>query len=143
MIFSNIDEYEIYIEQIESENWEKLIMQEEKEQQFNEMMEEVNREIDGIKLIETTKKKKPYSKPTIKIIDKAVNQPSHYQFINMSVEDLIEKGLTHDELMGWFKGNIIKYRMRSFKKGKVGPQDIAKADEYQKFYDEYIAKNTP
>jgi hypothetical protein len=44
--------------------------------------------------------------------------------------------------MGWLKGNIIKYRMRAFKKGKVGPQDIAKADEYEKFYAEYVAENT-
>ena len=76
-------------------------------------------------------------------VDRAVKDPNHYQFIGMSVKDLIEKGLTHDELIGWFKGNVIKYRMRAFKKGKLGMQDIAKAQQYEDMYGEYLECNTP
>ena len=85
---------------------------------------------------------KDRNEPKTKVVDKAVNQPNHYQFADMSVQDLIKLSFTHLEYMGWIKGNIIKYRMRAFKKGRVGPQDIAKADEYQKFYDDYVAENT-
>jgi len=88
-------------------------------------------------VIEQMKKEK-----SAKAVDKAVNQPSNYDFADTTVQNLIELSFTHQEYMGWLKVNIIKYRMRAFKKGKVGPQDIAKANEYQKFYDDYVAENT-
>ena len=84
----------------------------------------------------------PQHTASVRIVDKAVHQPSHYQVADTNVNDMLAKLLTHEELMGWLKGNIIKYRMRAFKKGKVGPQDIAKSNWYQTFYDEYVAKNT-
>ena len=83
-----------------------------------------------------------YMDKPVRVVDKAVHKPSHYDFADISVQGLIRLSFTHEEYMGWIKGNIIKYRMRAFKKGKVGPQDIAKADEYQQFYDDYVAENT-
>jgi len=75
-------------------------------------------------------------------VDKAVDNPSHYDVADTTVQKMLEAMFTHEELMGWIKGNIIKYRMRAYRKGKVGAQDIAKAAEYQKFYDEYLERNT-
>ena len=74
-------------------------------------------------------------------VDKAVDNPSHYDVADTTVQKILESFFTHQELMGWIKGNILKYRLRAFRKGKVGMQDIAKADEYQKFYDDYRARN--
>ncbi len=79
----------------------------------------------------------------VKPYKNAVHSPSHYDIIDTTVEKMIEKQFTHEELMGWFKGNIMKYRLRAFKKGDNGVQDINKADKYQGFYDEYVKRNTP
>ena len=125
-----------------------------KEAEFNELMEEWTGEIEkiagqpdnGMELTyeETQKAKEPMLfEPRLKPVDKAVDNPSHYSFAGTTVEEMLEKYLTHDQLIGWFRGSIIKYRMRAFRKGDKGSQDIAKADQYQKFYDEYVKRNTP
>ena len=141
-----------------------------REEEFNTLMEEFNDEIEAIAgqpdphaeltygemqtvrknsiaadAFESAKVKAMDSVLEIelpRVVDKAVHQPSHYQVADTNVNDMLAKLLTHEELMGWLKGNIIKYRMRAFKKGKVGPQDIAKSNWYQTFYDEYVAENT-
>jgi len=180
-----LDQYEAEIERVNNEHWEHLANEKEKEmreEQFNELMEEFNDEMEAIagqpdpyaeltygemkKVHEgQVKKRDPFGRHTrrheeteeefdkrmcstpahtasVRVVDKAVHQPSHYQVADTNVNDMLAKLLTHEELMGWLKGNIIKYRMRAFKKGKVGPQDIAKSNWYQTFYDEYVAKNT-
>ena len=182
-LMMTLDQYEAEMERINNEHWEHLANEKEKEmkeEQFNELMEEFNDEIEAIagqpdphaeltygemkKVHEgQVKKRDPFGKRTIRheeteeefdkrmcstpapkrIIDKAVDNPSHYDFIDTTVEKFIEAGLTHDELMGWFKGNVIKYRLRAGKKNPISTQDIAKADQYQKFYDEYVKRNTP
>ena len=89
-----------------------------------------------------TKSEPTMAKPYVKrVIDKAVENPIHYDVADTTVQEMIEKLFTHEELMGWLKGNIIKYRMRAFKKGNLGSQDIAKAAQYQGFYDEYVERN--
>ena len=75
--------------------------------------------------------------------DKAVDRPSHYEFAGTTVQKMLEQYLTHDQLVGWFRGNILKYRMRAFKKNNLGSQDIAKADKYQELWDDYVKRNTP
>ena len=75
--------------------------------------------------------------------DKAVDNPSHYDVADTTIQEMLEAMFTHEEFMGWIKGNIIKYRMRAFKKENVGVQDIAKADKYQRFYDDYKLRNQP
>ena len=80
--------------------------------------------------------------PPRRVVDKAVDNPSHYDVADTTVQKILESFFTHQELMGWIKGNILKYRLRAFRKGKVGMQDIKKADQYQKFYDDYKAENT-
>ena len=74
---------------------------------------------------------------------KAVDNPSHYDVADTTIQEMLEAMFTHEEFMGWIKGNIIKYRMRAFKKENVGIQDIAKADKYQRFYDDYKLRNQP
>ena len=76
-------------------------------------------------------------------VDKAVDRPSHYEFAGTTVQKMLEQYLTHDQLVGWFRGNILKYRMRAFKKNNLGSQDIAKADKYQELWDDYVKRNTP
>jgi len=72
-----------------------------------------------------------------------VDNPSHYNVADTTIQEMLEAMFTHEEFMGWIKGNIIKYRMRAFKKENVGIQDIAKADKYQRFYDDYKLRNQP
>lgn len=60
-----------------------------------------------------------------------VNNPSHYKlFPDMEAFDVIKATLTPDELRGYLKGNILKYRLRAGQKGPV-EKCVAKADWYK------------
>ncbi len=117
------------------------------EEQFEEM---VNESIEDLSEPQCDEQSEPSSARYIAMDDAMikpykddVHSPSHYDVIDTTVEEMIEKQFTHEELMGWFKGNVLKYRLRAYKKGDNGTRDINKADEYQKFYDEYVKRNTP
>ena len=58
-----------------------------------------------------------------------VNHPSHYGTGGMECIDWIEKKLTHEEMHGYLKGNILKYLYRY--EDKENPlQDLQKARWY-------------
>lgn len=60
-----------------------------------------------------------------------VNNPAHYKlFPDMEAFDVIKATLTPDELRGYLKGNILKYRLRAGQKGPV-EKCVAKADWYK------------
>ncbi len=60
-----------------------------------------------------------------------VNNPKHYKlFPDMEAFDVIKASLSPDELRGYLKGNVLKYRLRA---GEKGPAEkcIAKAEWYK------------
>jgi len=59
-----------------------------------------------------------------------VNSPKHYTVGGIEVIDIIEAKLTKEEYIGYLKGNIIKYTLRSSFKGNL-VQDMEKADVYK------------
>ena len=118
------------------------------EDKFNEMVEQANNSIEDLASIQsdelepTSLRYVAMDETMTKPYKEEVHNPSHYQVADQSVQDIIKLSFTHQEYMGWLRGNIIKYRMRAFKKGDNGTKDIKKADEYQKFYNDYVAENT-
>ena len=53
--------------------------------------------------------------------------------------DLIRKELTRQELKGYYKGNILKYRSRAGnKEGEPAKRDIKKSKVYKKWLNELI-----
>lgn len=61
-----------------------------------------------------------------------VNNPKHYQiFPDTQVWDIISRSLTDEELIGYCKGNILKYKLRAGDKG-YAEKDLEKAKWYQK-----------
>lgn len=61
-----------------------------------------------------------------------VNHPQHYQlFPDMEAFDVIKRTLSPEELRGYLKGNILKYRLRAGKKGDAA-KCVAKADWYSR-----------
>lgn len=65
-----------------------------------------------------------------KIADE-VNHQQHYKlFPDMEAFDVIKASLSPDELRGYLKGNVLKYRLRA---GEKGPAEkcIAKAEWYK------------
>ena len=63
------------------------------------------------------------------IEDDAVNNPPHYNNGKIECIDAIQAMLTHDEFVGYLRGNSLKYRWRF--KYKNGIQDLLKADWYE------------
>ena len=125
-------------------------MKKDSEIKFNDMMEEFSEpqsdEQDLEKYPHGPQKFEKYvdmDMSKVKIPPSQVHNPSHYDVADTTVQKIIEASFTHEELMGWIKGNIIKYRLRAFRKGDNGVQDINKADEYQGFYNQYVKRNTP
>lgn len=57
-------------------------------------------------------------------------QVSGEHYLNMDIQpwDVMESVLTHEEYIGFLKGNIIKYSLRAGR--KAGSDDIAKARHY-------------
>ena len=64
-----------------------------------------------------------------------VKNPKHYHLID-DVEsiDIIARSMTTEQFMGFCLGNILKYRIRAGKKDAL-EQDIAKANEYEKIFE--------
>ena len=59
---------------------------------------------------------------------------SHYGIIDgIDSIDIMEKTMTTFELMGWAKGNVLKYQLRLGKKDNP-EQEIAKIKRYQDYY---------
>jgi len=52
----------------------------------------------------------------------------HYKEMGMQPWDVMEAVLTHEEFVGFLKGNIIKYSMRQ---GKKDSDDAGKARHYK------------
>lgn len=52
----------------------------------------------------------------------------HYKEMGMQPWDVMEAVLTHEEFIGFLKGNIIKYSMRQ---GKKDSDDAGKAKHYR------------
>lgn len=63
---------------------------------------------------------------------------SYYKLWNdYEAIDLIRHVLTEEELRGYYKGNILKYKSRAGNKpGESAEKDLAKAREYQKWLEE-------
>lgn len=57
-----------------------------------------------------------------------VNQPKHYKKYKLETIDNIQNSMTHDEFIGYLKGNIKKYLDRY--QDKNGVQDLKKARWY-------------
>ena len=65
-----------------------------------------------------------------KIMDKdLVNHPPHYNNGKIECIEAIEAMLTHEEFVGYLRGNSLKYRWRF--RYKNGVQDLDKADWYE------------
>ena len=66
-----------------------------------------------------------------------VHQPSHYEVLDgVEAIDIIKATLSTAEFIGYCKGNILKYQLRSAKKNKE--EDLKKADVYSGWLMEVI-----
>ena len=66
-----------------------------------------------------------------------VYQPSHYEVLEgVEAIDIIKATLSTAEFIGYCKGNILKYQLRSAKKNKE--EDLKKADVYSGWLMEVI-----
>jgi hypothetical protein len=65
-----------------------------------------------------------------------VDKPKHYMLFGGEKEtiDLLRDRLSHEELRGYLKGNMIKYLMRAGKKSDGEFQDICKMGKYVEMY---------
>ena len=61
--------------------------------------------------------------------DFRVNNPPHYNKGDIECIDAIEAMLTHEEYVGYLRGNSLKYRWRF--RYKNGIQDLEKAEWYE------------
>ena len=59
-----------------------------------------------------------------------INNPEHYNQVDIECIDAIEAMLDHDEFVGYLRGNSLKYRWRF--KYKNGIEDLKKAEWYEK-----------
>jgi len=59
-----------------------------------------------------------------------VNSPPHYNQKGIECIDAIEAMLTHEEFVGYLRGNSLKYRWRF--RYKNGIEDLRKAEWYEK-----------
>ena len=67
------------------------------------------------------------SKEEIK--EDVVNKPKHYNQGGIECIDAIEAMLTHEEFVGYLRGNSLKYRWRF--RYKNGVEDLRKAEWYE------------
>ena len=75
---------------------------------------------------------------TIKKMSKdPVNNPEHYNMLDIEAIDLIEMSMTKDEFQGYLKGIVLKYVIRYKHKGSP-KQDISKGLWYLKKLEEKI-----
>ena len=68
-----------------------------------------------------------------------VNNPPHYNKGNIECIDAIEAMLTHEEYVGYLRGNSLKYRWRF--RYKNGIQDLEKAEWYENRLMEVLNNN--
>ena len=69
--------------------------------------------------------------------DEEVNHPQHYNTGKIECIDAIEAMLTHEEFLGYLRGNSLKYRWR-FRYKNNPTRDLAKAAWYEnKLYEVY------
>ena len=59
-----------------------------------------------------------------------VNHPEHYNQGTIECIDAIEAMLSHEEFVGYLRGNSLKYRWRF--RYKNGIEDLRKAEWYEK-----------
>ena len=74
------------------------------------------------------------------IEDDAVNNPPHYNKGGIECIDAIEAMLTHEEFVGYLRGNSLKYRWRF--RYKNGIQDLEKAEWYENKLMEVLKNET-
>ncbi len=72
----------------------------------------------------------------INLNDDPIN-PSHYKRYRLEMIDNMQNSMTHDEFIGYLKGNIMKYISRF--QDKNGLTDIKKAQWYLKKLAEVVA----
>ena len=68
-----------------------------------------------------------------------VNNPPHYNKGEIECIDAIEAMLTHEEYVGYLRGNSLKYRWRF--RYKNGIQDLEKAKWYEQRLMEILKQN--
>ncbi len=95
-------------------------------------MSEVDIKLNGIPLDELMK----YAHKEID--EDVVNHPPHYNNGNIECIEAIEAMLTHEEFIGYLRGNSLKYRWRF--RYKNGVQDLDKADWYENKLKEILTK---
>ena len=62
------------------------------------------------------------------------NYDSHYAAMPIQPLEVIQTIMTREELIGFLKGNIIKYSMRAgHKQGESAAKDAAKAKRYEEW----------
>lgn len=62
---------------------------------------------------------------------------THYKDMPVEPWELMHAVLTHDEFLGFIKGNMIKYALRAGRKpGITADEDINKYRHYKEKYDE-------
>lgn len=60
-----------------------------------------------------------------------VNKPKHYNWLKKEVIDIIRDSLSHEEFIGYLKGNILKYSLRAGIKSQATlEEDLQKRNKY-------------
>jgi hypothetical protein len=92
---------------------------------------------DGTNFMSNLLATTPYeaSGPNMGDIGTAATSP-HYNSLPIQPIELMEATLTHEEFLGYLKGNMIKYAMRAGRKGET-QKDVNKYNQYKEFY-EYV-----
>jgi hypothetical protein len=80
------------------------------------------------KPIPNTAQMEMFPKEYVTTADKVQVGGSHYKDMGMQPWAVMEAVLTHEEFVGYLKGNVIKYGMRQGK--KPGTDDTNKAQHY-------------
>ena len=84
-------------------------------------------------------KLKELNERLIEIKEDLVNSPPHYNKGAIECIDAIEAMLTHEEYVGYLRGNSLKYRWRF--RYKNGVQDLEKAKWYEQRLMETLKQN--
>ena len=84
-------------------------------------------------------KLKELNERLVEIKEDLVNSPPHYNKGAIECIDAIEAMLTHEEYIGYLRGNSLKYRWRF--RYKNGIQDLEKAEWYEQRLMETLKEN--
>ena len=138
----------IYYDEIQGEPMKETVDEkfQNEMKRLNKIIDEALVEIDAIKdeeievitgIRKTPKRKEP--------VADEITKPSHYQMMGWdNTMDCIKKILSHEEYIGFLRGSFLKYKFRAGSKaGEPAEKDLAKARQYEKFYEDYIRENTP